>query len=304
METREINVLLAQADPARLGDLEQTLGAVESPPLRIEGVRELSEALERLSRGGIDVVLLDLDLPDSQGVVTFERAAAFAPDVPVVVLSDRGNGDRALRAVRGGAQDYLFRHEVTPDLVARSLRYAIERHRLLSALRSLSLVDGLTELYNRDGFLELGDQFLRLTGRSSRETTLIVLDLDRFKTINDSFGHHVGDRALMKVAEILRATFRHSDLMARLEADRFAVLAPEAPAESADRMVERVQGAVDGFNEDGREPFWLAPRFSVERAPPGEGVLVRELLARAEAGVERAPVETEAPARAAGEESA
>jgi len=285
VETREINVLLAQGDPDHLGDLQDTLGAVESPRLRIEGVRELSEALERLSRGGIDVVLLDLDLPDSQGVVTFERTAAFAPEVPVVVLSDRRDGEHALRAVRGGAQDYLVRQEITTDLVARSLRYAIERHRLLSALRNLSLVDDLTELYNRDGFLELGDQFLRLTGRSSRETTLIVLDLDRFKTINDSFGHHVGDRALMKVAEILRATFRHSDLMARLEADRFAVLAPEAPAENADRMIERVRDAVDTCNEGGREPYWLSLRFAVERAAPGEGVLVRDLLHRAEASV-------------------
>ena len=127
--------------------LQSTNGDTE-----LHGAGELSGALERLSGGGVDAVILDPDLPDSQGIVTFERMYAFAPDVPVIVLTNNGEDDLAVRAVQGGAQDCMLKDEADPSVLLRSVRYAIERHRLLTALRSLSLIDGLTDLYNRRGF--------------------------------------------------------------------------------------------------------------------------------------------------------
>lgn len=182
----------------------------------MEWAGELSQALARLSQGGIDAVLLDLDLPDSQGMVTFERTYAFATDVPIIVLTSTSDEAVGVSTVQGGAQDFLVKEEIIPAILARAVRHAIERHRLLSALKSLSLIDDLTGLYNRRGFADLGEQYLKLARRTTRGVTMVFLDLDRFKTINDSLGHHVGDRALIKVADILKATFRRSDIIARL----------------------------------------------------------------------------------------
>ncbi len=248
----------------------------------LHGESELSGALERLSGGGVDAVILDPDLPDSQGIASFERMYAFAPDVPVIVLTNEGEDDLAVRAVQGGAQDCMRKNEADPSVLLRSVRYAIERHRLLAALRSLSLIDGLTELYNRRGFHELGEQNLKLADRSSRSASLIYLDIDRFKTINDTLGHHVGDRALLSVADSLRDTFRRSDLIARVNGDEFAVMAFETSEENAEVLVERLRAELTQVNETTRERFQLSVSIGLARYNVGDSVTLDELLRQAD----------------------
>ncbi len=252
----------------------------------LHGVGELSGALERLSGGGVDAVILDPDLPDSQGIASFERMYAFAPDVPVIVLTNEGEDDLAVRAVQGGAQDCMRKNEADPSVLLRSVRYAIERHRLLAALRSLSLIDGLTELYNRRGFTELGEQNLKLADRSSRSASLIYLDIDRFKTINDTLGHHVGDRALLSVADTLRDTFRRSDIIARLGGDEFAVLAFETSEENAETLVERLRVELKEVNQTTKERFQLSVSIGLARYDDGDAaVSLDELLRQAGAAM-------------------
>ena len=191
----------------------------------------------------IDNLLADLDLPDSVGLVTFERMFAFAPDVPIIVLTEVSDESLGITTVQGGAQDYLVRDEVTPSLLARAVRHAIERHQLLSALRSLSLIDDLTGLYNRRGFADL---------------------------------------ALQKTADILRATFRRSDIVARLGGDEFAVLALEASGESAEALIDRLRERFREFNETSREPFRLSVSIGMSRQDGDVLVRLDDLLADAD----------------------
>jgi diguanylate cyclase (GGDEF)-like protein len=184
--------------------------------------------------------------------------------------------------VQGGAQDYLLKNEVSATELARAVRHAIERHRLLSALRSLSLIDDLTGLYNRRGFADLGEQHLKLARRTARGVTIVFLDLDRFKTINDSLGHHVGDRALIKVADILRATFRRSDIVSRLGGDEFAVLALEASGESAELLIDRLRERFQEFNRTSREPYQLSVSIGMARQEGDMRMRLEDLLATAD----------------------
>ncbi|GMV07547.1 MAG: hypothetical protein AMXMBFR53_38220 [Gemmatimonadota bacterium] len=283
LRQRPIKVLLVESDREYLDQLRGRLGDVRAGAgIDMEWAGELSQALSRLTQGGIDAVLLDLDLPDSKGMVTFERTYAFAPDVPVVVLTDEEDEEVAVSTVQGGAQDYLVKSEVGPAVLARAVRHAIERHRLLSALRSLSLIDDLTGLYNRRGFADLGEQYLKLARRTTRGVTMVFLDLDRFKTINDSLGHHVGDRALIKVADILRATFRRSDIIARLGGDEFAVLALEASGESAELLVERLRERFREFNQSGRESYQLLVSIGMSRHDGDMRMRLEDLLSEAD----------------------
>lgn len=281
-------VLLVDGDHQRARtlarELEEGLGD-RGPALRLEHASELQTALERLSRGGVDVVLLDIVLPDSQGLVTFEQAYAFAPDVPFVVFTDVDDETTAVAAVQAGAQDYLVRSEIDARGLLRSIRYSIERHRLLMALKSLSLIDDLTGLYNRRGFMELGTQFLKLLRRSGRGATLLYLDLDRFKRINDAHGHHVGDRALIHVAEILRAAFRRSDLIARVGGDEFAVLAPATSSEPAEMLDRRVREGLASFNNSAVDAYRLDASLGLARAEPGERFRLEDVLAAADAAM-------------------
>ncbi|MBW3535398.1 MAG: GGDEF domain-containing response regulator [Gemmatimonadetes bacterium] len=282
MTQRPIRVLLVEHDPDDPDRPSRRLGSVEEANVEVEWVDELAAALERLSQGGFDAVLLDLDLPDSQGIVTFERTYAFAPDVPIVVLTDDHDETVAVATVQGGAQDHLVKDEAHAHTLVRALRYAIERHRLLSALRSLSLIDDLTGLYNRRGFADLGEQYLKLARRSARGVTLVYLDLDRFKTINDTLGHHVGDRALLKVADLLKAAFRRSDIIARMGGDEFAVLALESSEDSAEMLLDRLREKIVEFNRSKREPYQLAVSLGMARADDESQVRLEDLLARAD----------------------
>ena len=282
---RPIHVLLVEHDPEDLDELRRAVAELRGGKVEIEWVSELAPALERLTQGGIDAVLLDLMLPDSEDMVTFERTWAFAPNVPIVVMTSLDDEDLALATVQGGAQDYLVKGEVYPRMMVKAIRYAIERHRVRSALLSLSLIDELTGLYNRRGFMDLGEQYLKLARRAARDVALFYLDLDRFKTINDTLGHHVGDRVLLKLSDILIAAFRSSDIIARMGGDEFAVLAVEATEEGADLLLSRLRKRIDDFNMARREPYQLSLSIGMIRHD-GEGrIRLDDLLARADAAM-------------------
>ena len=127
------------ADDAVL--VERALDATRRPFVR-EAATRLSAALTRLGRGGIDVVLLDLGLPDADGFDGVNRIAAQHPFVPVVVLTGLEDEDVGLKAVQVGAQDYLVKGSLEPRLLDRSLRYAIERKRAEQALARLAAIMG------------------------------------------------------------------------------------------------------------------------------------------------------------------
>jgi diguanylate cyclase (GGDEF)-like protein len=284
LTTRPLHVLLIDPDDSSAERVRGFLGGRDDGFV-IERVPRLSTALERLAHGEVDVILLDLELPDSEGLVSFERISAFAPDVPILVLTEVDDDSIALESVQGGAQDFLLKRDLTAPVLTRSVRYAVERHRLMSALRSLSLIDDLTGLYNRRGFSDLGEQYLKLARRTGRSATLIFLDVDRFKTINDTLGHHMGDRALLRIADILRQTFRRSDIIGRLGGDEFAVLAPESSGDPPELLVHRVKGAVREFDSASPEPYRLSVSVGVARFDGDALVRLDDLLAEADAAM-------------------
>lgn len=134
-------VLVVEDNPDDAILVERALDATRRPFVR-EGATRLSAALNRLARGGIDVVLLDLGLPDADGFDGVNRIAAQHPFVPVVVLTGLEDEDVGLKAVQVGAQDYLVKGSLEPRLLDRSLRYAIERKRAEQALARLAAIMG------------------------------------------------------------------------------------------------------------------------------------------------------------------
>ena len=149
MEKRRIKILLIE-DDLDYPQLIKTMLAREMGDLfDLECVDLLQTGLERLAAGGIDVVLQDLSLSDSQGLDTFTRTHAQAPEVPIVVLSCLDDKELAIEAVHAGAQDYLVKDQVDGDLLARSIRYAIERHRMLEELKQRTRELQASEAKNR-----------------------------------------------------------------------------------------------------------------------------------------------------------
>ncbi len=121
------NVLLIEDNPGDARLIREMLAEAGTQAFRVEHADRLSVAFERLGVDNVDVVLLDLSLPDSQGLETFLRTRARDPVVPIVVLSGLDDETVALRAVQEGAQDYLVKGRVDSDVLVRAIRYAIER---------------------------------------------------------------------------------------------------------------------------------------------------------------------------------
>lgn len=149
-------------------------------------------------------------------------------------------------------------------------------------LRALSLVDELTGLYNRRGFLTLATQQLKLCDRSMRTAMVVFVDLDGMKRINDELGHDYGDQALIETASVLRQCFRYSDVVARLGGDEFVVLAVEADPPNAELVTERLYEKLGEMNQKPERAFQL--QFSVGIAPydPSKSEMIEEVLARAD----------------------
>jgi len=129
MDDKLIKVLLIEDDPEYTYLMRQMLAVVRGTPFDLENTDRLSTGLERLAAGTIDIVLLDLSLPDSWGLATFARAHAQSPQVPIIVLSGLADEALAVKAVREGAQDYLVKGQIESNLLVRAMRYAIERKR-------------------------------------------------------------------------------------------------------------------------------------------------------------------------------
>jgi diguanylate cyclase (GGDEF)-like protein len=149
-------------------------------------------------------------------------------------------------------------------------------------LRALSLVDELTGLYNRRGFLTLATQQLKLCDRTLRPALVVFVDLDGMKRINDELGHEFGDQALIETASILRQCFRYSDVVARLGGDEFVALAIDASVDVSSALEHRLYEKLAELNFREGRAFTL--QFSVGMAPydPSSAEMIEEVLARAD----------------------
>jgi|WetSurSiteA1Bulk_404760.scaffolds.fasta_scaffold01835_6 diguanylate cyclase (GGDEF)-like protein/PAS domain S-box-containing protein len=157
-----------------------------------------------------------------------------------------------------------------------------ERKMLEEDLRSLSLFDELTGLYNRRGFFTLAEQQLKVADRMQKEMFLIFIDFDGLKNINDTFGHNEGSQALIDTGNILKETFRGSDIIGRIGGDEFVVLAIE-PADSEIVLFKtRLQNAVESFNMKGTRSYTLSLSAGVARYSPDSHYTLSDLIAHAD----------------------
>jgi len=193
----------------------------------------------------IDIVLLDLSLPDARQLEGLQAVQAAAPAVPVVVLTGADDPALGLEAVQAGAQDFLAKRGVDRETLTRSIRYAIERKRSEVRLAEQALQDSLTGLPNRVLLLDRLNLALARAARRPTSVAVLFLDLDRFKTINDSLGHDAGDHLLLEIAGRLRASVRPGDTVARFGGDEFLILCEELTNEfEAIRVAERATQAI------------------------------------------------------------
>jgi len=248
--------LLIEDNPGDARLLKELLAEEPAAPFRIICVDRLQRGLELLSTEKIDVLLLDLSLPDSHGLETFAKAYAHAPKVPIIVLTGNDDHALALLAVKAGAQDFLFKGKLDRELLIRSMQYSIERKRYQEQLEHQANYDVLTGLPNRN---LLQDRLKRavFAQRNARPIAVVFIDLDHFKFINDSLGHTQGDKLLAIIAERLASIVREGDTVARLGGDEFVLVLNDQNKEDVIfRAMQRVLNKVsEPMTIDGQELY-------------------------------------------------
>lgn len=242
----------------------------------------LESAFLLMEQHQVHLVILDLNLPDSRGFSTFVQFQDRHYSVPVVVVTGHEDQELALRAIRMGAQDYIVKGLFRPDLTLRAMRFAIERHRIMLSHLGRSMQDELTGLYNRRGFMEFGSKQLRLSVRDLKDLVLLYVDLDGMKTVNDTFGHEMGDQLLKDAATVLRAGLRETDIIARIGGDEFVALALGAAPEYTGIIITRIMRCVQDFNQSNARRYNISLSLGIASFDPRNPVELEELMLRAD----------------------
>jgi diguanylate cyclase (GGDEF)-like protein/PAS domain S-box-containing protein len=162
------------------------------------------------------------------------------------------------------------------------IRDITERKRMEEKLRSMSLTDELTGLYNRRGFITLSEQQMKAAERTKKAMLLFFADLDKMKQINDTLGHQEGDNALIEIATILKEVFRESDIIGRMGGDEFAILAIDTTDETREVLIMRLHNILDDYNRPEGRNYQLSLSIGIAHYDPETPSTLDELMAQAD----------------------
>lgn len=235
-----------------------------------------------LQSGDYDVCLMDYRLGARDGIELLRELDTSTPITPIIFLTGQDSRDLDVMAMEAGAADYLVKGKIDAPLLGRSIRFALERYRLLVEMHRRSLTDELTGVLNRRGFEDQMERQLKLARRRGVSVPLIFLDVDDFKAINDQYGHAEGDRALREVADLLTLTFRGSDIIARLGGDEFVVVPLDSAVQDVRIPERRLSQRVKERNANTDRPYTLALTLGTSVFDPAAPCSLWELVSRAD----------------------
>ncbi|GJM04655.1 MAG: hypothetical protein DHS20C09_06460 [marine bacterium B5-7] len=249
------NILLVEDNPGDARLVEIMLNQPGHSDFRLTCSKTMAEAVNEISKNGFDAALLDMSLPDGDGIENIARLKSRAPSLPIVVMTGRKDEEFAIDAVKAGAQDYLVKGQIDELQLSRALHYSIERKNLQEQITHLANHDQLTGLANRALFRMRLEHAISCAERRDESVAVLYIDLDRFKSINDSLGHAIGDKLLSEVSLRFLETVREIDTVARLGGDEFAILLENISqtynvAVIAEKIIEKTSKVftIDGNN--------------------------------------------------------
>jgi diguanylate cyclase (GGDEF)-like protein len=236
-----LKVLLVEDDEDDFLLARGLLSEVGGRKVDLRWAASYQEALRAIESGGHDVCLVDYRLGERTGLELLREARCGDCKAPMIMLTSQNDYDLDAEAMRAGAADYLVKGRVDTSTIERSIRYALQRSSQFERLRGLANRDELTGLYNRRALDGLLREEVSRHERYGRPFSLVMLDVDYFKAINDSYGHPVGDEVLRWLARLVRDCVRAVDMPARYGGEELAVVLPEMDGGLALKVAERLR---------------------------------------------------------------
>ncbi len=223
-----------------------------------------------------------LDDPETRKHIP-ERAKSLMSGKPLFFEGMHIRKDRSTFPVEISAR--LIHIQGKPYILATD-RDITKRKKMEEHLKAISITDELTGLFNRRGFFTLADKEFKLADRHKRRMSLIYLDLDGLKAINDKLGHEAGDHALVDSANILRKSFRESDIMGRMGGDEFAVLITDGSEADIEKIaVAHIQQNLKIHNEQAGRSYTLLLSMGFAHYDPGSPCTISELIKQADSSM-------------------
>ncbi len=281
MTTRVFTIFLATGHPQRVATLRRLLGQVPGWRVTLRVHEDESSAHQGLEEGAADIYMLDGRIGAVTGLEFYQRNRELIRQ-PAILLTDAKHEDEAMVAIVDGFADYLLADSLTRSGLFRAITGALERaalkaivaeqERLRRELQRQSITDDLTGLYNR--------RFVRRTllletDRSSRyglPLAVLMLDVDHFKQVNDSWGHPAGDRVLQSIADTIREQLRRTDIVARYGGEEFLAVLTNTSALDARRAADRILRSVAEARHDADDGRTFSVTCSIGLAELDESI--------------------------------
>lgn len=296
----DINILVVDDTPDNLRLLAKIL---QSQGYIIRKSLNGRMALQAAHRDPPNLILLDINMPEMNGYEVCKqlKASAITSQIPIIFISALDQTNDKVQAFELGGQDYITKPfqelevliRVKNQLIIQQQQYQLvkqnqllereiqERLKAEAEIRQLSLTDELTGLYNRRGFFFLANQQLKIAKHTKVFFYLLFIDLDGLKQVNDSFGHEIGDKMIVATAEILKQSFRDSDIIARLGGDEFALFISSRLGDG-DAFYFRLQSSIGEFNHDHSNSYKLSMSIGIKQCSLNEHTSLEQCLEEAD----------------------
>ena len=213
------------------------------------GAYDSLEALEMIKKRSFALIISDVRLPGLDGIALMTNILNDSDEkiIKTMIITGYADKDAPIKAIKLGVDDFIYK-PFKMEVFLHSVDKLIKGYRLEKSVKyykRLSIIDGLTEIFNHRYFHEIISREINRSNRYSHPLSLLMIDIDNFKQFNDTYGHLSGDSALKKIAHIFITSFRNIDLAFRYGGEEFAILIPEtdkaASLEAADRIIKNVR---------------------------------------------------------------
>jgi diguanylate cyclase (GGDEF)-like protein len=251
MKQPPLKILICDDDPADRKLVRTYLQRITDREIVLLEAGHTEEIQDALDKGRIDLVLMDNQMPGKSGMEWLAEIARKQL-APVVMLTGSGTEEIVAQAFQEGAVGYLPKGSLSREKLSNIIDVALDKWtRLQQAmadkekLERLATFDSLTGLYNRRATLGKLRELINLANRYKEDFSLIMLDIDHFKTVNDRYGHLTGDGALEEIATLIRRNIRDTDIVVRYGGEEFIIILPKTTLASSWVVAERLRSIIE-----------------------------------------------------------